>query len=320
MNFNEYAEVDTVARIHMSLNMDDFYDAGGEKEDAYEWAREQVSEFLYDLYEKVDGNMSNEVFYMDPPFFGFETIEDMEKNSGSSLEAFDFDFDPGEVYDFHMFVKFTRQIPAEDMDQICLSMDGYYFTMDMMDLDGNLITQHYDFGDYETRYYSQGKDENAVNKYLDSYKFGVKKLLGDSIQGSSQTPPKRVVYTFDEYKAEYPDNNLYDGWKEFESFLTTVQMLDEEHLATQHSKSTPCTITYNGKAIMSIKSSGLTHLILRSNRLEAPEFEQFCSEVSSMGFENKIKEDIQMVNIKGVTKIKDHLALIALLLRFINAK
>ena len=174
IDFSKFEERENVVMILFNFNetVEELEDNNAEREDIEAvFTDEKISELFSDLYDNVDANLDTyDVLYMDYLYSFQRDPEKLEQASASNLSEIE------NLGEFWMCVKFIRLIPADVLNEIFLSMDDYGFTAWALNKEGDLVKQQYDFGVYETGYFSVGAEEEYINSDLDLYNFAKKKL------------------------------------------------------------------------------------------------------------------------------------------------
>jgi hypothetical protein len=170
IDFDDYENVRNVARIRLQFLYDAVVDylEEGQEEELREVSSEKISEFYSELSDKLGGNIEETVLYVNIDAEG----PDDETKSGFGIDEIN-DFNPDILT---MYVVLTKAIPRDIMDQICLSMYDYSFTLESLNEEGDLIYQYYSNGEHDSGYYMQGAEEYYVNAEMDNYNFAKQKL------------------------------------------------------------------------------------------------------------------------------------------------
>ena len=155
-DFNEYEDQRCVVRVKSLfafLNEDIFIET---EEDAEELAEEKINEFISEFKDTVEGHMEEKIF-----------IDiDSEKDVHSRYE------------ETKIYFVLTKAIPKDILNSLFLDMDDYSFHSSFEDEDGQLITQGYDEGEYDTGYFDSDGMDNYINVYIDEFNAAKNKLLG----------------------------------------------------------------------------------------------------------------------------------------------
>lgn len=119
----------------------------------YELANENISEFLNDIKEKLGGYIENIV--------AISIDGDIKEYKDGMLDSSVEDFE--EIF---LYITLTKEIPADILNALFLDMSdyGFYTIFRNTDTDEDII-QGYDYGEYDTGYFSNDQDECYINNY-----------------------------------------------------------------------------------------------------------------------------------------------------------
>lgn len=142
-------------------------------QEAFDTANEKVEEFIASLKDTLGGNIESN-FVIGPEeecVFPYE--------SGCLGAEWNFE----EVY---LYGVLTKSVDADVLDQAFLSMEDYGFDATFIDLENDQrVRQSYDFGEYDTGYFSNNQarhyvdDESDVGEYFDTAE---ELLLGEDVE------------------------------------------------------------------------------------------------------------------------------------------
>jgi predicted DNA-binding WGR domain protein len=112
-----------------------------------EMALETIDEFVNDIKNKIGGNVDDRILICDPEEY---YIDDLKKGIKKIKN-----FDDAEVY-----ILITKAMPAVDLDSLLLDMDDYQFYANFPNDEGEIITQGYARGEYNTGYFAAVADSD----------------------------------------------------------------------------------------------------------------------------------------------------------------
>ena len=118
-----------------------------------------IGEFFSDLKNKLEGCIEDTILMGDAGHAkanikGFKEVVD--KNEINS-DFFD---------DNYIYVLLTKKIPEEQLNALLLSMDSYEFCAIFVNNEGQVITQGYDNGEYDTGYFSDEKHDMYIENEM----------------------------------------------------------------------------------------------------------------------------------------------------------
>jgi len=155
VDFDDFEDTRMLVGIRGAL----FYDMEemDDQDEKTEFASEKIEEFIEALSELLHGNIE-ENYFMAPK----EPKYDGDSQYVGEVMAFD---DALETVDMEatLFLVITKEIPQDTLNAIFLNMVDFGFYADVEDENGDFITQGYDFGEYDTGWFSHDEDEVYVN-------------------------------------------------------------------------------------------------------------------------------------------------------------
>ena len=118
-----------------------FEDEEWSDEEYYKISLKTIEEFVNDIKNKTEGNIADRILICNPEEY---FIDDLKKGV-KKIKCFD---------GIKAYVLVTKEIPALDLDSILLDIDYYGFYASYPNDEGEIITQGYDEGEYDTGYFA----------------------------------------------------------------------------------------------------------------------------------------------------------------------
>lgn len=138
--------------------VEEMYDEEGNlPQEAYDLIRESLNEFIDAVKEKFGDNIEDTI-YVDFDGKLIEYESNIDNNILKDIEE-----------EMTLYMIFTKEIPSDTMDAMFLEMDEYGFGA-TFENDSEVITQSYDYGEYDTGYFSNDYDESYINNFESTYK------------------------------------------------------------------------------------------------------------------------------------------------------
>ena len=159
IDFDEFEDERTViafcTNTFVNNTMEDMYDDDSNlPEEAYEIVGEKLEEFISEVKDKFEGNIEDKILI----------------NIDGKLKEFDTSLINDTIEDFeslYLYMVMTKEIPGDSINALLLNLDEYGF-YSMYQNDGDTIIQGYDYGEYDTGYFSDlSRDECYINKFTD---------------------------------------------------------------------------------------------------------------------------------------------------------
>jgi len=122
----------------------------------YEIANENISEFLNAIKEKLGGFINNKIAIS----IDDQIKEYQEGMLDNSIEDYE---------NILLYVVATKEIPADMLNALFLDMSDYgFYAMFKNNNTDETIIQGYDYGEYDSGYFSNGQEDYYINNYKDN--------------------------------------------------------------------------------------------------------------------------------------------------------
>ena len=118
-----------------------FEDEEWPDEEYYKTSLKTIEDFVNDIKDKIKGNIADRILICNPEEY---FIDDL-KQGIKKIKCFD---------GIKVYVLITKEISALDLDSILLDIDTYGFYASYPNNEGEIITQGYDEGEYDTGYFA----------------------------------------------------------------------------------------------------------------------------------------------------------------------
>ncbi len=162
IDFDDFDDRKNIVAFSMTYILNDvqeLIDEDGKYTDkAYQFMQEKINEFTADLKYKFEDNVLEDIYLS-------SRNTKLYKYNGDLQDCCK-DID----WEMNLYLCFTKEIPSDTMDKLFLDMDNYGFYAYFKDWDSNnVVTQGYDYGEYNTGYFSEGPDDCYINTLDKNY-------------------------------------------------------------------------------------------------------------------------------------------------------
>ncbi|MBD3807758.1 MAG: hypothetical protein IE880_03470 [Epsilonproteobacteria bacterium] len=148
IDFDDYEDRKVLVAISNLLSdLEDIED----DDEKIELGREKIEEFTETLSDKLQGNLDEVKLISPDPWADDKEVLDYE-NGLAKVN-----------YESILFLQINKDVPLDVLNAIFLDMNDYGFYANILQENGDFLTQGYDFGEYNTGWFSNDHNDCYIN-------------------------------------------------------------------------------------------------------------------------------------------------------------